>query len=55
MTDRQRVRDALRAHAANLAAVASLPDEIRRLDLALTSARVSNPEKLPGGGEYRSG
>ena len=50
MTTRQHSREALRAHAANLAAVASLPDEIRRLDLALASPRVSNPEKLPGGG-----
>lgn len=49
MTTRQRSREALRAHAANVAAVAALPDEIRRLDLALTSPRVSNPEKLPGG------
>lgn len=48
-TTRQHAREALRAHAANLAAVASLPDEIRRVDLALTSPRVSNPEKLPGG------
>lgn len=49
MTDRQRAREVLRAHRYNLAAVAALPDEIRRVDLALTSARVSNPEKLPGG------
>ena len=49
MTTRQHVQEALRAHAANLAAVTALPDEIRRVDLALTSPRVSNPEKLPGG------
>lgn len=49
MTDRQRAREVLRAHRYNLAAVAALPDEIRRVDLALTSASVSNPEKLPGG------
>ena len=48
MTTRQHAREALRAHRYNLAAVSSLPDEIRRVDLALTSARVSNPEKLPG-------
>ena len=41
----------LRAHRYNLAAVTALPDEIRRVDLALTSPRVSNPEKLPGGGD----
>lgn len=49
MTDRQHAREVLRAHRYNLAAAASLPDEIRRVDLALTSPRVSNPEKLPGG------
>ena len=49
MTTRQHAREALRAYRYNLAAVAALPDEIRRVDLALTSARVSNPEKLPGG------
>ena len=49
MTDRQRAREVLRAHRYNLAAVTALPDEIRRVDLALTSPRVSNPEKLPGG------
>lgn len=49
MTTRQRSREALRAHAANVAAVTALPDEICRVDLALTSPRVSNPEKLPGG------
>lgn len=49
MTTRQRAREVLRVHRYNLAAVSSLPDEIRRLDLALTSPRVSNPEKLPGG------
>ena len=49
MTDRQRAREVLRAHRYNLAAVAALPDEIRRVDLALTSARVSIPEKLRGG------
>lgn len=48
MTTRQHSREALRAHAANLAAAASLPDEIRRLDLSIASPRVSNPEKLPG-------
>lgn len=48
-TTRQHTREVLRAHRYNLAAVSSLPDEIRRLDLALTSPRVSNPEKLPGG------
>lgn len=37
-------------HRYNLAAVASLPDEIRRVDLALTSARTSRPDSLPGGG-----
>lgn len=53
MTTRQHSREALRAHAANLAAVSSLPDEIRRLDLALTSARTSRPDALPsGGGEH---
>ena len=53
MTDKQRAREVLRVHRYNLAAVASLPDEIRRVDLALTSPRVSNPEKLPGGdGEH---
>lgn len=50
MTDRQRAREVLRTHRYNVAAEASLPDEIRRLDLALASPRVSNPEKLPGGG-----
>lgn len=30
--------------------MASLPDEIRRVDLALTSARTSRPDALPGGG-----
>lgn len=49
MTDRQHTREVLRAHRYNLAAVTALPDEIRRVDLALTSPRVSNPEKLPGG------
>ena len=49
MTTRQHAREVLRTHRYNLAAVASLPDEIRRVDLALTSPRVSNPEKLPGG------
>lgn len=49
MTDKQRAREVLRAHRYNLAAVTALPDEIRRVDLALTSPRVSNPEKLPGG------
>lgn len=49
MTTRQHAREVLRGHARNLAAVSSLPDEIRRVDLALTSPRVSNPEKLPGG------
>ena len=49
MTTRQHAREALRAHRYNLAAAAALPDEIRRVDLALPSPRVSNPEKLPGG------
>ena len=49
MTDKQRAREVLRVHRYNLAAVTALPDEIRRVDLALTSPRVSNPEKLPGG------
>lgn len=48
MTTRQHAREVLRGHAGNLAAAASLPDEIRRLDLAIASPRVSNPEKLPG-------
>lgn len=51
MTDRQHTREVLRAHRYNLAAVTALPDEIRRLDLALTSARVSRPDALPGGGD----
>ena len=50
MTDRQHAREALRVHRYNLASVASLPDEIRRVDLALTSARTSRPDALPGGG-----
>lgn len=49
MTTRQHAREVLRGHTGNLAAAASLPDEIRRLDLAIASPRVSNPEKLPGG------
>lgn len=48
MTDRQRAREVLRAHRYNVAAAASLPEEIRRLDLAIASPRVSHPEKLPG-------
>ena len=53
MTDRQHTREVLRAHRYNLAAVSSLPDEIRRVDLALTSARTSRPDALPsGGGEH---
>lgn len=52
-TTRQHAREVLRVHRYNLAAVASLPDEIRRLDLALTQARTSRPDALPGGGgEY---
>ena len=53
MTDRQHAREVLRVHRYNVAAVSSLPDEIRRLDLALTSARTSRPDALPsGGGEH---
>lgn len=51
MTDKQRAREVLRVHRYNLAAVASLPDEMRRLDLALTQARTSRPDALPGGGD----
>lgn len=49
MTTRQHAREVLRVHRYNLAAASALPDEIRRLDLAIASPRVSNPEKLPGG------
>ena len=51
MTTRQRAREVLRAHRYNLAALSTLPDEIRCLDLALTSARTSRPDRLPGGGD----
>lgn len=51
MTTRQRAREVLRAHRYNVAAEASLPDEIRRLDLELASPRVSRPDALLGGGD----
>ena len=51
MTPRQRAREVLRAHRYNLAALSTLPNEIRSLDLALTSARTSRPDRLPGGGD----
>lgn len=42
-------RERLRQHRAQCAALETIPDEIRRLDLALTSARTSRPDRMPGG------
>ena len=42
-------RERLRLHRAQCAALETIPDEIRRLDLALTSARTSRLDRMPGG------